>query len=136
VQEAIIFLADWLPLATLVTVAGVLLWGYVMEGRPFAWGDLFPLGMSVLMVLIILHVVIAVFLPLRWPAIRTEFQRQLERRLQADLEEAYACLPGEVAQTMKQERHQVEDLLSEVAEVVAWLEKREQAASIAAMYGR
>jgi hypothetical protein len=124
-------------LATLVTVAGVLLGGYVMEGRPFAWGDLFLLGMSVLMVLIILHVVIAVFvfLPLRWPAIRTEFQRQLQCRLQADLEEAHACLPGEVAQTMKEERHQVEDLLSEVAEVVAWPEKREQAARIAAMYG-
>jgi hypothetical protein len=136
VQEGIVLLADWLPLATLATVIGVLLWGYTMQDRRFEWSDLFLIGASVLMVLIILHVVIAVLLPLRWPAIRSEFQRQLERRLQSDLQHVYAALPGEVAQALKAERAQVEELLAEVREVVAWLEKREQAASIAAMYGR
>jgi hypothetical protein len=137
-QGAIVLLADWLPVITLGVVAGVLLWGYIVQDPPrtFQWGDLFLLFAAVLMVLILLHIVIAVFLPLRWPAIRGEFHRQLERRLQGDLEQAYAGVPGEVAQALQTERLQVQRLLAEVAEVTGWLEKREQAASIAAMYGK
>ncbi len=136
VQGTIVLLADWLPLLTLAGVAGVLLWGYTMQDRRFEWGDVFLLFASVFMVLVILHVIIAVFLPLRWPAIRSEFQRQLERRLHADLEQAYASVPVDVAASLKAERRQAEELIGEVDEVAAWLEQREQAASIAAMYGR
>jgi hypothetical protein len=136
-QGAIVLLADWLPLLTLGGVAGVLLWGYTVKEppRPFAWGDLFLLFVSVLLVLIILHVLIALFLPLRWPAIRNEFQRQLESRLHSDLEQAYGLVPKEVAETMKEERKEMEKLIGEVGELTDWLEQREQAASIAAMYG-
>jgi len=136
-QGAIVLLADWLPLATLAGVAGVLLWGYIVQepARRFEWGDLFLLAVSVLMVLIILHVVIAIFLPLRWPAIRNEFQKQLEARLRSDLEQAYLVVPKEVAETLKLERQEVETLIGEVRELTEWLEQREQAASIAAMYG-
>jgi hypothetical protein len=138
VQGAVILLADWLPLVTLAGVAGVLLWGYTVQDPPrrFEWGDLFLLFASVLLVLIILHVLVALFLPLRWPAIRGEFQRRLERRLHTDLEQAYTAVPKEVAETLKAERGQVERLLGDVREVTGWLEQREQAASIAAMYGR
>jgi predicted GTPase len=135
VQGLIVFLADWLPLLTLGGVATVLLWGYTMKDRQFAWSDLLLLFMSVLLVLILLHVLIALFLPLRWPAIRGEFQRLMERRLHADLEQAYVSVPTEVAESMKAERQQVEELTVKVGEVTAWLEQREQAASIAAMYG-
>jgi energy-coupling factor transporter ATP-binding protein EcfA2 len=137
VQGTIVLMADWLPLLTLGGVAGVLLWGYTVQDPPrrFEWGDLFLLVAAVLMVLIILHVVIALFLPLRWPAIRGEFQRQLETRLHTDLEQAFSLVPQEVAQTMKTERQEVERLLGEVDKVSTWLAQREQAASIAAMYG-
>jgi hypothetical protein len=138
VQNLIILLADWLPLLTLAGVAGVLLWGYTVQDPPrrFEWGDLFLLFTSVLMVLIILHVLVALFLPLRWPAIRSEFQTQLEGRLHGDLEQAYAAVPTEVAEMLKVERAQVEKLLGDVRQVTRWLEQREQAASIAAMYGK
>jgi predicted GTPase len=135
-QGAIVFLADWVPLATLATVVGVLLWGYMNGERTFQWGDLFMLFAAVLMVLILLHIIIAVFLPLRWPAIRNQFHSQLEHRLLTQLQDAYARVPAEVAETMKSEREQVQRLLGEVGEVTDWLAKREQAASIAAMYGK
>jgi hypothetical protein len=137
-QGLLILLADWLPLLTLGGVAGVLLWGYTVQDPPrrFEWGDLFLLFAAVLMVLIILHVLVSLFLPLRWPAIRSEFQGQLERRLHADLEEAYTAVPNEVAALLRAERGQMEKLLGDVREVTRWLEQREQAASIAAMYGK
>jgi hypothetical protein len=138
VQGLIVILADWLPMLTLGGVAVVLLWGYTVKDppRPFAWGDLLLLFMSVLLVLIILHVLISLFLPLRWPAIRGEFHGLMERRLHTDLENAYLCVPTEVAETLKGERRQVEELTGLVGQVTAWLEQREQAASIAAMYGK
>jgi hypothetical protein len=89
-----------------------------------------------LIVLIILHFLIALVLPLRWNAIREEFARRLGRRLQEDLEQVYLELPADVAEALKKERQQVEQLQGEVREVAAWLEKREQAASIAGLYGK
>jgi hypothetical protein len=137
-QGALVLLADWLPLLTLAVVVGVLLWGYIVQDPPrrFEWGDLFLLAVSVLLVLILLHVLIALFMPLRWPAIRSEFHHRLEGRLHTDLEQAYAGVPTEVATTLKAERKEIEALVAEVGEVTGWLEQREQAASIAAMYGK
>ncbi len=85
--------------------------------------------------LVLLHMVIGIFLPLRWPAIRAEFQRYLEERLRNELESAYSNLPIEVAGTLLEERRNVEKYIAEVREVSGWLEKREQAASIAGLYG-
>jgi hypothetical protein len=136
-QRLIVLLADWLPLLALGTVAGFLLWGYTVQEPPrrFEWGDLFLLGAAVLMVLLILHVLVALFFPLRWPAIRSEFHRLLEGRVFTDLEQAYATVPAEVADGLQEERRQVQGLVGEVREITSWLEQREHAASIAAMYG-
>jgi hypothetical protein len=138
VQGLIILLADWLPPLTLGGVAAVLLWGYTVKDPPrtFAWGDLFLLFTSVLLVMIILHVFISLFLPLRWPAIRGEFQRLMEGRVHTELQQAYGSVPTEVAETLKSERTQVEEMTAKVTEVSRWLEQRDQAASIAAMYGK
>src|SRR5262249_61708954 len=84
-------------------------------------------------VLVLLHVLISLFLPLRWPAIRGEFQRQLERRLQDELEQAYTHVPIEVAEGLKAERRQFEQFLGVTREVDGWLEQRAQAASIAGL---
>jgi hypothetical protein len=136
VQGAIVFLADWLPLLTVGAVAVFLLWGYTMESRRLAWTDPLILLVALLLVLIILHVLISLLLPLRWPAIRGEFHRLMECRIQTELEQAYVCIPTEVAENLKTERRQVEELIGKVTEVTRWLEQREQAASIAAMYGK
>jgi hypothetical protein len=138
VQAVIVFLGDWLPLLTIGAVFAFLLWGYfVLEPpRRFEFWDLFLVAFALLMVLVLLHILITLFMPLRWAAIRNEFHRLIERRLHADLEEGYVNVPLEVAKVLNEERKQVHVLVDEVHEVIAWLDKREQAASIAAMYGR
>jgi hypothetical protein len=92
--------------------------------------------MVMLLVLIVLHVLIAILLPLRWQAIRAEFERQLESRLLAELERGYCGAPTEVAEALLAERRHVEQFLGEIREVTGWLEKREQAAAIAGLYGK
>src|SRR5262249_40008432 len=136
-QGGVVFLAGWLPPGTPIGPPG---WP---PGRYF---DPMQLGYSLhltdaflplfvtLIVLVLLHVLIAVVLPLRWAAIRDEFERQLARRIQEDLEQVYLELPGGVADALQKERRQVEQMLGEVREVTGWLEKREQAASIARLY--
>ena len=57
-----------------------------------------------LIVLVILHLLITLVLPLRWPAIRGEFRRRLEERIRQELESIYAPIPGDVAQILRDER--------------------------------
>jgi energy-coupling factor transporter ATP-binding protein EcfA2 len=135
-QAAIVFLADWIPLLACGGMGVSLLWQYTMGGRTFAWGDLFLPFIVMLMVMIVLHVFIAIFLPLRWQAIRSEFEQHLEGRLQAELANGYAAIPADVAQALLAERRLVEQFLGEIREVTSWLEQREQAAGIAGLYGK
>ncbi|HMF19552.1 MAG TPA: GTPase [Gemmataceae bacterium] len=135
-QNTIIFLADWLPLLAFGGMGTVLLWQYFMEGREFGWNHLLLPPMVALLVMILLHVFIAIFLPLRWQAIRSEFEHQLEDRLKDELESAYCKLPGEVAHAMVDEQKQVDKFLGDIREVSGWLSEREQAASIAGLYGK
>jgi hypothetical protein len=136
VQGGIVLLADWLPLVALLAAIAVPLWRYFMVDnyQPQLSHFLLPL-VVLLLVLVFLHVLIALFLPLRWVAIRGEFQRQLEGRLGTELAQVYARLPGDMARALHSERDQVEHLLREVGEVSGWLRQREQAASIAGLYG-
>jgi hypothetical protein len=89
----------------------------------------------VFVVLVFFHILISLVLPMRWQAIRSEFQRQLGQRLQNDLENAYAAIPSDVASELAEERRQVEKLSAETGEVAGWLEQREQAASVKGLYG-
>ena len=74
-------------------------------------------------------------LPLRWPAIRGEFRKQLELKLHQELDEVYAHVPGDVARALLAERQQVEKLAGETQEVATWLKKREQSSGIEGLYG-
>ena len=65
-----------------------------------------------------------------------EFRRQLEQRLQDALSAAYAPLPVEVADALREERQRIETLQKETEEVAQWLQEREQSASIVGLYGR
>jgi energy-coupling factor transporter ATP-binding protein EcfA2 len=137
-QKGIIVLADWLPLLSLGGMGIRLLWGYTMEDPPrrFEWADLLlPLAVT-LIVMIVMHVLIALFLPLRWPVIRAQFEEQLHARLQDDLETHYNQIPLDIAQEVLAERKQIEAFLAEIREVSSWLEQREQAASIVQLYGK
>ncbi len=140
VKGVILFLSDWVPpLALLAALANLLarffnLWGAqpAPEVRPV---DAVLPFIVLLAVLVILHVLIALLLPLRWSAIRSEFHAQLEERLRKDLDEVYSPAPTDLADRLRQERQKVEKLIADTKEVAAWLEKREQSASIMGLYG-
>jgi hypothetical protein len=138
-QVALIFVTDWVPPLVFLAAIALLVWKFF---DPFSRGyqvhltDLLLPPAILLLVLILFHILVSLLLPLRWPAIRSEFRRRLEQRLRQDLESVYAQVPGEVAEALKQERRKIEQFLKETAEVATWLQQREQAASIAGLYGR
>jgi hypothetical protein len=140
IQGTLVLLADWVP--PLVLLGGLLelLWRFFDPlgkgyAKPSSLFDILLPIFIMLIVLVILHLVIALLLPLRWPAIRGEFQKQLVNRLQQELENAYTPVPGEVADQLLAERRQTEKLIGETNEVATWLAQREQSASIASLYG-
>jgi hypothetical protein len=135
VQSAVIFMADWVPTVALLGTCIMLLWQYTMSNRSFDRGDLVLPFIILLISLIIMHFIIAFVLPMRWPAMRGEFHRQLEKRLMADLQNTYSSIPQEVAGILRDERRQAEKLAAETREVADWLHAREQAASITSLYG-
>src|SRR5262249_9618088 len=97
--------------------------------------DLWMPAIVVLVVLVMFQVLIAVFLPMRWSAIRGEFQQTLGQRITADLKEAYCALPRTLAGELKEGREKGQAIEREVHEVAEWLRQREQAATIAGLYG-
>jgi hypothetical protein len=137
VQGAVIVLADWLPGIVLITTLALILWRFVFdrEYQVHLWDMALPL-LLMLSTCVILHVFVALLLPLRWQAIRDEFQRQLTKILQGELIAGYNNIPQTVAEQLLVERRQVEQALHDTTEVQEWLRQREQAASIESLYGR
>ncbi len=139
VQGVLVFLADWLPLTAFFASVGVLLWRYFDPyDRKYdvPLSHVFLPGVVLLGVLVMLHLLITLLLPMRWPAIRDEFKRRLGERLQTELETTYGAVPGEVAAALEEERKNVEKIVAETEEVASWLQEREQAASITGLYGK
>ena len=93
------------------------------------------IGLIPLVVIIILHLLIVVVLPVRWPAIRNQFRAELGRRLAEELDRVYLSIPSDVAAAIREERAQVEQFLTETKQVSEWLASRQQAARIAELYG-
>ena len=138
-QGAVVLLADWLPGVSFVAALAWLLWRYFdLDGKHYEVHlvDMVLPLLIMLSVCIILHVFVALLLPLRWQAIREEFQHQLAGSLAAELEAAYREIPETVANDLQAERRQVEQMLGETHEVQGWLQRREQAASINSLYGK
>jgi hypothetical protein len=129
-------LANTLPEISLVATAGYLLWNFfVLNIVP----DLFRLSLVVLiplLVIIVFHLLIVALLLVRWPAIRSEFRKQLGERMAAELSRAYLAIPEEVAAAIRAERAQVDELVVETKQVSDWLAERQQAARIAELYGK
>ncbi len=138
VQGTVVLLADWLPGTVLIASLAVLLlrfFGIFFTEAPIhLWDMALPL-LLMLSTCVILHVFVAVLLPLRWQAIRDEFRRQLTKLIQEELIGAYSGIPQTVAEQLLVERRQIEQVLHDTAEVQNWLRKREQAASVDSLYG-
>lgn len=137
-QAVVVWLGNWVPPVTLLAALIVLLWRYfnpTAENAILHPTDVLLPFLVLLIVLVIFHLLITLVLRLRWPAIRGEFRRRLEQRIGEELESMYAPIPGDVAQTLREERRLIEKIGAETAEVASWLHEREQSASIAGLYG-
>lgn len=136
VQNVMVMIANWAPVLAIGAAAVNLLW------RVFYEHNYDPQISQVLMLLIapfvvavICHVLIALLLPMRWSAIRQEFQLELEEHLGGELSQLYGEIPLAVAEELERERKKIEAIQGEVGEVSSWLEQCEQAATIAGLYG-
>ncbi|HYV36961.1 MAG TPA: hypothetical protein VE988_14740, partial [Gemmataceae bacterium] len=136
-QGTVVLLADWLPGTVLIAALGWVLWRYFFE--PNYQVHLLDMLLPPLLMLsacVILHVFVALILPLRWQAIRDQFQRQLAGIMQGELNATYGEIPRTVAEQLLAERRQIEQLLHDTSEVQNWIGQREKAASIEGLYGR
>jgi hypothetical protein len=138
VQGTLIILADWLPGLGFVGALGRLLWLLFDPNSNYTPRliDWFLPVVVTLSICLLLHIFVAIILPLRWQAIRQEFLKQLSKTMQKELESVYGTIPGTVAEQLLLERKKVEQLLGDTREVESWLEKREQAATITGLYGK
>jgi len=139
VQAGVTLLANWVPpIAFVAAIAFFLLKAFKAWGPQTppldTWDFVLPFAVLLAM-LIVMHILIALLLPLRWAAIRGEFHARLQERLLQELQSVYGPVPGDVAALLEAERRQVEKLAGETREVASWLNKREQSASVAGLYG-
>ena len=136
VRNTILFLGNWLPLIAFVIACGYPLYRYFGLEMKLEWIDFAIPFIVLLVILVFLHLFIAVFLPLRWQSIRNEFIKVLEKRLRKDINDVYLQIPDTLVDQLKAERRKIEKIQTDIKEVTDWLEQREQAASIAGLYGK
>ncbi len=138
VRGMLSWLANTLPEVALVATVGMLLWNFFVP-TPSVTPGMFEMALVVLIPLVVivtLHLLILLLLPVRWPAIRHEFRKQLGVRMAAELSRAYLAIPGEVSAAITDERKQVDALVAEAKQVGDWLAERQQAARVAELYGK
>ena len=129
-------LANFLPEGILITAIVLLLYRFIVEElNPTFFHVLLPVYVT-LGTLVVLHVVISLVFPVRWSAIRGEFQRRLEAKVRGELVRGYLLLPAEVATGVANDRKRIDELLGEAQQVSDFVEERESAAKIGELYGR
>jgi energy-coupling factor transporter ATP-binding protein EcfA2 len=132
---SVVTLSNFLPELVFVGAFIVLLYRYfVMTTVQVSMMDLLLPFALTLVTLILLQVLGALVLPVRWPAVREEFRQQLVTRLESELRAVYGPIPADTAQALLQERAKVDELLTSVREVRTWLDERQTASSVAGMY--
>jgi hypothetical protein len=136
VRGGLSFLANSLPELVLVASIILILYLFFVEHEPPTLVMVLLPVYATLGTLVLLHVVIALLLPIRWSAIRGEFRDRLCEKLRDEFQRAFLPVPDEVALAVRNEKKQAEQLASEVQQVAAWLEEREQAAQVSELYSR
>ncbi|MEI7687340.1 MAG: GTPase [Planctomycetota bacterium] len=134
IQRGLVMAGNMLPSLALLAMTVVLLWKYLYLHGTFDSGDLLLPVAVVVLTMVILHVLIATLIPMRWPSLRMQFHRKLQSRLNAELTSAYAPLPGLVANDLNADRERVLAFLGDVHEVASWLRDREQAISVGQLF--
>lgn len=127
--------ANSLPEISLVATAGILMWNFFVHGETPGIFSMSLVVLIPLMVVVVLQLLIVSLLPVRWPVIRNEFESRLDARILEHLERIYLPIPGEIAETLNNERQQVDALAAETKQVADWLSERQQAAHVEELYG-
>ncbi len=136
VRGTIGLLGNLLPETVLVGTILVLLYRFFVENwTPEFFHVLLPLYVT-LGTLVILHVLVLLFLPVRWRSIRGEFRSRLGTKLRDEFRTAFLSVPDDVAAAVNAEKKEVEAVIAEVREVGNWLRDREDAARVGDLYGR
>jgi hypothetical protein len=135
-QRAFVWAADWLPGITFLGACINLLRLYFLSDNKMQLFDVLIPFIIVLFVLIVLHMVMLLLMPMRWPSIRSDFHRRLTKRVREELDTVYGSIPGEVASALALERKQIDDLIVETRRLSAWLGEQEQAVGVQSLYGR
>lgn len=128
-------LANTVPEISLVLTAGVILYRFIVEQQPVEMFQMSLVLLIPLIVMVVFHLLIVFFLPIRWPRIRGRFLSKLGTRLGEELDRVYLPIPGDIAQTLVDERKQVDELVSSTKQVSDWLAESQQAAQVHELYG-
>jgi energy-coupling factor transporter ATP-binding protein EcfA2 len=123
------------PVVLLGSIALVLYQLFVNTEPPSLAMMLLPVY-ATLATLVFVHVLIMVFLPVRWASIREQFRGRLQTKLEDELTRAYVPIPDEVAAAVREEKRQAEGLAKETRQIAEWVDEREQAAHVAELYGK
>lgn len=136
VRGLVVFIGNWLPRLALFGGCAILLWQiFMVEKKIPDLSTLFALLAVVLITMVLCHFLIMVVMPLRWPRIRSDFQRLLEKRLESDLAAGFAQIPLDRAAALLAERKKVQQILDLVRETKSWLQNRQEAATVSGLYG-
>ena len=136
VRGAVTLLGNLLPEGIFLGSFIVLFWQIFVAGVVTTLVHFLLPVYSTLAVLVMLHLLIVMVLPIRWPAIRGEFRSRLGRKVRGELDRAFVPLPKEAAAAVLTERRQAEYLVTETRQVADWLRERERAARVDELYGK
>jgi hypothetical protein len=91
---------------------------------------------ATLATLVFVHILIAFALPVRWSSIREQFRTRLVGKLHGELTRAFVPIPDDIATAIREEKRQIESLVSETKQIADWVNEREQASHVADLYGK
>lgn len=135
-RGGLVLLANIVPELTFVVSVVLLLYNWiVVPGYQVSLGSALVPFILTLAVLMVFHVLIHLFLPLRWSAIRAGFRDRLCENVHERLREVFMPVPDAVAAAVASERKRVDALLQQVSDLSSLLDTRRRAARVDAMYG-
>jgi len=83
-----------------------------------------------------MQLLIALVLPIRWSAVRGDFQKHLLEALTKRLNDAFLAVPTDLANQLATERQAVLQLRDSVEELIAFLRQRQQATHIGELFSK
>lgn len=134
-RGSVTIFANVLPELSFLVTAAIILWQFIYEQNVPGLFQMSLIALVPLTVMVVFHLLIVTLLPVRWPAIRGDFSRALGKRFEAELDQAYLPVPGEVAAALEAECKELDALLADGRQVSEWLAARQGAVRIGELYG-